>query len=91
MRTVSASLASDSSYSKISSILSYTVFHWPKKSTCIGQIEGALVFAPVVPQEDLINAHVTLGDLEIQCESNFSVTETATDWLPLLTIGGIHH
>lgn len=32
--------------------------------TVARQIEGALVFAPLVLQEDIVNAGVVLGDLE---------------------------
>ncbi len=42
--------------------------------TCIRQIEGALIFASVVPQEDLVNTRIRLGDLEFEVKATLVKT-----------------
>lgn len=36
------------------------------ETTCICQTEGALIFASLIPQEDLVNTRVVLGDLRFK-------------------------
>lgn len=49
--------------------------------TCIRQIEGALIFASVVPQDDLVNTRIRLGDLEFEVKASLVILETATNSL----------
>lgn len=56
-----------SSFARLNSTDFHLIFHSQYSDfTCIRQIEGALIFAPVVPQEDLVNTHIVLGDLEFE-------------------------
>lgn len=38
--------------------------------TCICQIEGALIFASFVPQDNLVNACIGLGNLDFVLKAN---------------------
>jgi len=37
--------------------------------TCVRQMEDALIFASVVPQDHLVNTRVRLGDLEFEVKA----------------------
>lgn len=59
-----------------------------EKRTCIRQTEGAVVFAPVIPQEDLVNTNITLGDLEFDVKATLVSLRRPPTCLPLETNGG---
>lgn len=52
-----------------------TDFHFSTESdfTFILQTEGALIFASLVLQDDLVNTHIRLGDLEFKVKSSVSI------------------